>query len=218
MFLIDTFIDLFYFTTVNKNYSFEQFSCPVLRKKYDEMIAESEKTAQKNGFSSSMWRTALFAVTVWIDECILLSDWAEKSGWHRETLQRIYFQTSNGGVEFFSNLEKLAPEDNEIRETYDLCLSLGFRGTYYRDSDKSMLHSIITGTIELLKSNRAAVLPKTLFPCAYKENDLFRMVHHNFMYLYLIIIVSVPALLFFLLYFVLNSALTSAMIKWFQPF
>ncbi len=212
MTLTDTFIDLIYFTLVNEPYGFQQFSFATMRQKYAEMVTASENGAQSSGIEESIWRRSFFAVAVWVDEAILLSDWKDKSLWCKDTLQRIYFKTSNGGVEFFNNLEQLQSEDNQIREIYDICLSLGFKGSYYRQEDSGILSKIINKTMQLLQIDKSSVSPSILFPCAYrggaKVNDGKR---YQFRLLYLILLTAGPVILFMLLYTACNSDLTGLM-------
>ncbi|MBN1578985.1 MAG: type IVB secretion system protein IcmH/DotU [Chitinispirillaceae bacterium] len=209
--LIDTFLDILYFTVVNKNYGFEQFTCSVLRKRYDDMILASEKSAQTGNIPDNVWRKAFFAVAVWIDESVLLSDWADKAQWCKETLQRTYFKTSNGGVEFFTTLEQLDPNENRIREIYDVCLSLGFKGTHYGESGMGTLKKIINRTIQMIQSDRNPLPPHNLFPCAYKGNSKLNVtVERESRLLFLALSAIVPFLVFILLYVSFQVTLNSA--------
>lgn len=212
MTLTDTFIDLIYFTLVNEPYGFQQFSFVTMRQKYEEMITASENGAKNSGIAETVWRSSFFAVAVWIDEVILLSDWKEKTLWCKDTLQRIYFKTSNGGVEFFSNLEQLQSEDNQIREIYDICLSLGFKGSLYRQEDSGILSKIVNKTMQLLQIDKSSVSPSILFPCAYKGGAKVNgRKKKEFMLLYVILLFAGPVLLFILLYASFNSDLTGLM-------
>jgi type VI secretion system protein ImpK len=201
MILTDAFIDLFYFTEVNCVYDFDQFTYESLRKKYDDMISVSEKMALQKGISSDTWRKAFFAVAVWIDETVQLSSWQHKTYWTKDSLQRIYYKTSNGGVEFYTTLERLEPNENSIREIYDLCMSLGFKGTYYRDTDEDVRNQIIDKNIQFLKKDHATDIPGILFPCAFKGNAVLNIHFDKKNRLFLIISAfAVPVVISIILY------------------
>jgi type VI secretion system protein ImpK len=212
MTLTDTFIDLIYFTLVNEPYGFQQFSFSTMRQKYEEMVVASENGAKSSGIAETVWRRSFFAVAVWIDEVILLSDWKEKTLWCKDTLQRTYFKTSNGGVEFFSNLEQLQSEDNQIREIYDICLSLGFKGSYYRQEDSGILSKIIHKTMQLLQVDKSSTSPSVFFPCAYRGGAKVNVRKKNeFQLLYIIMLITGPVILFILLYAGFHSELSGLM-------
>jgi type VI secretion system protein ImpK len=212
MTLTDTFIDLIYFTLVNEPYGFQQFSFVTMRQKYEEMVAASENGAKSSGITETVWRRSFFAVAVWIDEVILLSDWKEKTLWCKDTLQRIYFKTSNGGVEFFSNLEQLQSEDNQIREIYDICLSLGFKGSYYRQEDSGILSKIVHKTMQLLQIDKSSISPSVLFPCAYRGGAKVNGRKKNeFQPLYITLLIAGPVILFILLYAGFHTDLSGLM-------
>jgi type VI secretion system protein ImpK len=212
MTLTDTFIDLIYFTLVNEPYGFQQFSFDTMRQKYEEMVTAAENGARSSGIAESVWRRSFFAVAVWIDEVILLSDWKDKTLWCKDTLQRIYFKTSNGGVEFFSNLEQLQSEDNQIREIYDICLSLGFKGSYYRQDDSGILSKIINKTMQLLQIDKSSASPSVLFPGAYRGGTkIHDRKQRELKLLYVILSAAGPVILFILLYAAFNSDLSGLM-------
>ncbi|CBL44795.1 Hypothetical protein HDN1F_12120 [gamma proteobacterium HdN1] len=99
------------------------------------------------------YRNALFAVAAFIDEQVMNANWPEKKRWASETLQKRYFDTTRGGVEFFTRLDALNPfnpTDREIREVYYYCLALGFAGQYYQPGDKSRLAELIAANAEIL--------------------------------------------------------------------
>jgi type VI secretion system protein ImpK len=209
--LIDTFIEILYFTVVNKSYDFEQFTFSELRKRYSDMIAASEKSARERHVPDNDWRKAFFAVAVWVDESVMVSGWSDKMQWSKETLQRIYFQTSNGGVEFFTTLEQLGPEQNQIREIYDVCLSLGFKGTHYAESDDGTLKKIIRRTVQMIQFDRNPLPLHNLFPCAYKgKSKLNVAVERNYQLLFHILVIAVPFLILVLLYISFQVTLEGA--------
>jgi type IV/VI secretion system ImpK/VasF family protein len=96
-------------------------------------ILEREKAwAKREGMLDRDYQDASFAVIAWADETILKhSAWKHHAQWSALPLQLEYFQTRNAGEEFFERLERLRPEQKEIREVYYSCLGLGFSGRYF---------------------------------------------------------------------------------------
>jgi type VI secretion system protein ImpK len=82
------------------------------------LVAQSEKLCKKGEFPAENFDQALFAVCAWVDEALLGSGWTHQGLWQREQLQRIYYQTSDAGVELFERLNNLGFHDGEIREVY----------------------------------------------------------------------------------------------------
>lgn len=144
--------------------------------KYNQLVERSRQSAKNAGISIELWERAFFAVCAWIDEQILCSEWIEKEKWQRTQLQRIYFNTSNAGQEFFANLEKLdlVDENNGIREVYVYCLSMGFKGMYFLPGDASALSDIRARQKELLAGENIkdiSIEELFLFPHAYESGS-----------------------------------------------
>jgi type VI secretion system protein ImpK len=107
----------------------------------------------QGGYSEQQIRHALFAVVAFIDEQLVGVTWDGQKDWSRQQLQREYFDTNNGGVEFFTRLDRLNPfnpAERDIREVYYYCLSLGFSGKFYGDGAQSALNRIRHDNYELL--------------------------------------------------------------------
>lgn len=127
--------------------------------------------AMDNGFSNEEVDQACFAVFAWVDETVLCSSWEGTREWLKNPLQREFYGTANAGEEFFERLEDLLhgkdkPVDEtlfvdfakeseqkahtdkarngktEILEVYTLCLSLGYTGKYFCESDSSRLDKL----------------------------------------------------------------------------
>ncbi|MFP4453328.1 MAG: DotU family type IV/VI secretion system protein [Desulfobacterales bacterium] len=139
-----------------------------IRQEIDDLIEKSRKLCTENGFSREDYELAQFAVFAWIDETIMRSSWTRKSEWKKNMLQKRHYRTSNGGTKFFEQLEKLEPEQNEVREVYCLCLISGFRGKYGRSDEDQAAHDHIaaknikriTGTADGLASAPKEILFK----------------------------------------------------------
>jgi type IV/VI secretion system ImpK/VasF family protein len=112
---------------------------------------------------------ARFALVAWIDEVVSVSGWAGAEEWMREPLQLQVFGTRQAGVEFYSRLENLRPENAAALEVYFDCLALGFQGSYAgRDGDRQ---AIVQRTLDKLRRVERALdlgREKRVTPTAYK--------------------------------------------------
>jgi type VI secretion system protein ImpK len=174
--LSDCFVDLIAYTALvirqgsGAHIDFEQVDADIRR-----LISESEAMCQKGGFSSADYDMARFAVFAWIDEMILSSDWPGKNRWLGEQLQRRYYATSDAGQQFFERLNRIGPHQLDVRETYYLCLAMGFSGQYCNAGDDFLLEQLKTSNLKLLIGSSMGIpdLKQTrLFPDAYApESD-----------------------------------------------
>lgn len=141
-----------------------------LRDRFDAEKAQAQARLAREDYADDEIDNALFAIAVLVDEKILSSDWQHKEAWSYQQLQREWFDTSNGGVEFFERLDALNPyhpRDMEIKEVYFYCLSLGFRGRYFEEGQQSIIDQIIASTAQTLQESLD--LGSRLFPMAYSE-------------------------------------------------
>lgn len=77
--------------------------------------------------------SALYALTAFIDELVLLSEWAGKKQWMSQTLQWQLFQEHLAGEGFFKRLNILRQSgeaEADVLQLYYVCLQLGFQGKY----------------------------------------------------------------------------------------
>lgn len=134
------------------------------------LLSKSEECLPKGVFSQEDYDQARFAICAWADESILNSPWQEKSRWLGEQLQRLYYQTTDAGEEFFERMNRLAPHQREVREVYYLCLAMGFTGRYCHEGDDYLLEQLKTSNLKLLMGSSVG-LPSLergeLFPEAY---------------------------------------------------
>lgn len=151
MHLTDCFIDLvayvtyFLKTVAMKQPPYEQVKADVLR-----LLNQSETAFRRGLVSQEDYDQARFAICAWVDEAILNSSWNQKGQWQREQLQRIYYQTTDAGEEFFEKLNTLGLHQREVREVYYLCLALGFMGRYCNKGDEYLLEQLKTSNLKLL--------------------------------------------------------------------
>ena len=134
------------------------------------LLSQSE-TCLKDGFvSQEDFNLARFAICAWVDEAMLNSLWQEKSKWQTEQLQRLFYQTTEAGEEFFERLNNLGPHQREVREVYYLCLAMGFRGRFIHEGDEFLLGQLKTSNLKLLMGTSLGVPSLDrgeLFPEAY---------------------------------------------------
>ena len=207
--LIDVFTNLLYFTTVNKEFDFGQFNLLELRKRYNAMITEAEQSSNQLGISDSRWQHALFAIAAWVDEVIMLSAWPHRDQWQRQSLQRTYFHTANGGVEFYKRLESFDHTQTSLLELYDVIMSLGFKGELFSDTDSTKRQQITENTIQLLASSCDMSIPKRLFQNSCSSNDYFNNnIGFNWHLITRAAFFSIPPVMFTLIYIIFYSKLS----------
>lgn len=131
MHLSGCFMDLIAYTSYSlgddmvPSVSYEKFRSEIIR-----LIEVGRKYFHQHGFNEADYLDARFAVLAWVDECVMGSSWVGKSTWRKDPLQKTYYKTTGGGVEFFERLEGLTQERNAVREIYYMCLVLGFSGRF----------------------------------------------------------------------------------------
>lgn len=139
------------------------------------LFETGQQAALDHGIPADIFESAKFAVVAYIDELLLCSDWEKKSEWQHEPLQRVYFNTTSAGAEFYDRLNvlnKFGP-DRDVREVYALCLGLGFRGKYFRGEDRKAYEDVKAFNLSLLLPDEAQrnIDSATLFPFAYKGHS-----------------------------------------------
>jgi len=158
MHLTDCFMDLvayvayFLKTGAVKQPPYEQVKADILR-----LLTQSEGCVKKGVFAQEDYDPARFAICAWVDEAILNSPWNPKNQWQREQLQRLYYQTTEAGEEFFERLNALGFHQREVREVYYLCLALGFMGRYCHKGDEFLLEQLKTSNLKLLMGSSVGV-------------------------------------------------------------
>lgn len=177
MHLSDCFVDLIAYVAAGvKEPRVLPESCENLARIIDDLILESEEKRVSGGFSVEDYNLARFAVFVWTDESIMKSSYPGKDLWRKYLLQRKYYKTTGGGVEFYKKLKSLELDQNQVREVYFLCLSLGYSGRYGLDGEDRIIRDRIklqnlkhlTGTAEGLGNLSGK---DRLFPQSYAEES-----------------------------------------------
>lgn len=96
-----------------------------------EGIRSAKYLAEQEGKRSADIEDASFAIVAWLDELV-----ARYPQWSLSAtpIQKSLFSTYNAGNEFFTHLNRLTSQQDEVREVYYLCLCLGFVGQYYYET------------------------------------------------------------------------------------
>ncbi len=176
MHITDCFVDLMayvaYFLKMvtQKQPPYEQVKADVLR-----LLTQSESYLKKGLFPQEDYDQARFAICAWVDEAFLSSSWNQKNQWQREQLQRLYYQTTDAGEEFFERLNTLGLHQRDVREVYYLCLALGFMGRYCHKGDEVLIDQLKASNLKLLIGSSVG-LPSLeraeLFPEAYPTESV----------------------------------------------
>jgi type VI secretion system protein ImpK len=169
--LTDCFMELIaYVAYFLKIASAKQPPHTLVKAEIDRLVSNSQRICEKGNFSHEDYNLARFAVFAWIDEAILSSGWNEKNRWQAEQLQRIYYQTTDGGELFFDRLNTVGLQQRDVREVYYLCLAMGFTGRHCLAGDDFLLDQLKSSNLKLL-SGSSVGLPSLerseLFPEAY---------------------------------------------------
>jgi type VI secretion system protein ImpK len=169
--LTDCFMDVIgYVAYFVKSVSKRQPAFDQVKGDIRRLISASEDSLKNSTFSQADYDMARFAVCAWVDEAIMDSAWEQKNQWQREQLQREYYQTADAGEKFFERLNTIGAHQNDVREVFYLCLSLGFTGRYCNEGDDYLLDQLKTSNLKLLTGSSVG-LPslerEELFPDAY---------------------------------------------------
>lgn len=212
MALVDCFVELIaYVGFFLNNAQAEQTSFEQVKTDINHLITKSQDSFHGSGLPTEDFDLARFAVFAWIDEVILSSNWQEKSKWQGEQLQRIHYQTTDGGEIFFDKLNQLQPQQTQVREVYYLCLSLGFTGRYCNPGDEILLEQLKSSNLRLVggSTDLRSLEQESIFPGAYLHDGA---IHHTadtkqrFSF-GLIIGTTVPVLLYGALFFIYRFVL-----------
>lgn len=191
-----------------KSVPFEQ-----LRNDIQRLLSESERCLQENRFPTEDYQLGRFAVCAWIDEAILSSSWDYRGQWQKEQLQRLYYNTTEAGEEFFDKLNKLGPQQREVREIFYLCLAMGFKGRYCNKGDEMLLEQLETSNLKMLMGSSMGLpsLQRTeLFPEAYpSEQETRSEQQKSGLSPYAVILLTAPVVLLGILFVVYHFLLSN---------
>lgn len=173
--IVDCFTDVILYARKLSRGDIQVESADEARSSLIALLEKSKALSDEHGLSAEMHDQAKFPVVAFVDELFLCSDWAYKNDWKLETLQRICFNTTSAGSEFYdrlSELNKFGP-DRDIREIYALCMGLGFRGKYFRGEDRQRYEEVKAFNLSLLlpEEFEKDIDSATLFPFAYRGHS-----------------------------------------------
>jgi type VI secretion system protein ImpK len=155
--------------------SVEQMANPSAQEVHDQLdslILSARELALAGELPHERFREALFPVVAWCDERFAnLPAWKANHDWRPLMLQKKIFKTSLAGVLFYEQLESLSKDDNDLREIFVLCLSMGFLGRYSQhpnDPDLIKLRLAHYKLVRPSKANSENASDEHLFPEAYR--------------------------------------------------
>jgi type VI secretion system protein ImpK len=214
--LIDCYAELITYTAyLTENIQTQQLPFDEVSSKYQELLSRAEENGRREEFSDHERNEALFAVCAWIDESILCSGWPERPKWMPQQLQRVYFNTTRAGEEFFTRLAALDESAKSVREVYDYCLALGFKGRFFRPEDEGTLDQIEYKNLSLITDNPVLPIPDAIFPDAYGKPGAKGIRGIGFS-LITVLIMTAPVVLFLLLYLFYNNMLENLILSYFK--
>lgn len=130
----------------------------------DQLLVRSRDLASDNGFEENLWLEGLYPVAAWVDEQLLNLEWAGRDAWIGKSLQRRYFNTTLAGRDFFVRLDQLEESNTTLREVYDICLALGFRGQFFDSDDTPRLKEIAEKNLSKYIQDLPLQMENELFP------------------------------------------------------
>ena len=145
-------------------------SAASVKEQLDSLLADARRKAQEAGIAEADTMSGMFAVAAWADELLLATAWPGAEEWKRLLLQKRYFNVSSAGVEFFTRLEALGPQQLAVREVYFFCLAMGFAGRYGHDRNPKTLEDIKQACLQQLVHEGEGLYGdsgKVMFPQAY---------------------------------------------------
>ncbi|MFS2036351.1 DotU family type IV/VI secretion system protein [Polaromonas sp. CT11-55] len=144
-------------------------SAASVKEQLDSLLSDARRKAQEAGIAEADTMSGMFAVAAWADELLLAAAWPGAEEWKRLLLQKRYFNVSSAGVEFFTRLEALGPQQLAVREVYFFCLAMGFAGRYGHDRNPKTLEDIKQASLAQLVQGDGLYgdSGKVLFPQAY---------------------------------------------------
>lgn len=184
--------------------------------RYEDLLSRAGALRDRLEVPDKDWNEAHFAVSALIDEMILCSAWPGKVAWQTAQFQHRLFNTTNAGAEFFEHLSGLEPGREDVREVYDWCLAMGFKGAYFRPEDSRDLDEISKQNQGLIKRQGIGQDALHMFPEAYGAERKDRRKGKWGLLFFTIIAGIIPIVLFLGLYIFYSSILNGILAVYFQ--
>jgi type VI secretion system protein ImpK len=215
--LIDCFSELLAYTVyVAGKGSSEGLTYDEANARYEDLYDRAGALRSRLQIPDRDWVDANFAVCAYIDEMILCSAWAGRDAWQTNQLQHRFFNTTNAGAEFFEHVTGLEPGRENVREVYDWCLAMGFKGMYFRPEDSADLEEMTKQNRGLIRRSGISEDGLLMFPEAYGTDRKERRKGVSGLLLFTIIAGLIPALIFFGLYYFYSNILNGILAVYFQ--
>src|SRR6185369_9056549 len=116
MHLSDCFMEtMAYVTYLLKSVESKQPAYEEVKTNIRRLLTESEIFVSRGIFTRDDFDQARFAICAWVDEAILSSAWNQKSFWLKDQLQRLHYNTTDAGEEFFDRLSAIGLHQREVR-------------------------------------------------------------------------------------------------------
>lgn len=190
---------------------------PQVKDELRRLLAQSEAMSRGAGCDQDEFDRSRFIVCAWVDETLLASQWPDRQLWQHEQLQRLYYQTTDAGVEAFERLDALG-QQQQVREVYCLCLALGFRGRYIGEQGEFLLEQLRTANLKLLWEAAEAVPALnglTLFPASLAEQPASAVGVKEPSFLstpWAAVLIAAPVVLFAVMYLVYRYVLNGLLL------
>jgi len=224
--LVDHFTEAFaYCSFLRQNPTDKTLTFNVVSERFKLIMDTAKKNCEKHGYSLKDLEYAMLAVCAWLDEKILgpQCNWPEKQKWLKFKIQKVYCGTNRAGELFFDRLDAIhkqkdLPEsqktfnEEELRQVYDYCLSMGFKGKYTTPEEEHLLSNIIAENRQNMESSGRPQLDK-LIPEAYEETTLQAP---SIFSKYSILLLAVPAVVVFIIYVIYLISINGAYTDYFR--
>ncbi|MEN6617139.1 MAG: DotU family type IV/VI secretion system protein [Syntrophorhabdus sp.] len=216
--LIDCFSELLGYTVyiTGDDPSTAILSYDDANQRYEGLSARAEIMRNRAGVADKDWREGLFAVSALVDEMILCSSWPGRDKWQVAQLQHRFFNTTNAGAEFFEHVASLAPGQEDVREVYDWCLAMGFRGMYFRPEDSGELEEITKVNRDLAQRMMPDEDTLKMFPDAYGAQRNERRKRSSGTIVFMAVVGLIPVLIFLGLFIFYSNVLKGILAGYFQ--
>ena len=215
--LIDCFSELLAYTVyVTGEGASAGLSHDDVKLRYEYLYSRAEVLRNRLQIPDKDWNEGHFAVSALIDEMVLCSAWPGRDAWQTAQLQHHFFNTTNAGAEFFEHLYSLGPGRENVRDVYDWCLAMGFKGAYFRPEDSADLNEIVKQNQALMKRQVAGEDVLHMFPDAYGTDGKDKRKGISGVVVLTVIAALIPVLLFFGLYIFYSNILNSILAVYFH--
>lgn len=113
----------------------------------------------QSGSEAERFQSARYALTAWIDDCLIRARWPHASMWSARSLEQELYGTSCRNWRFFEQAEAcLKRADWEALRVYQFCVAFGFRGIYAKDRMKVRLNDRLPMSRAPLESSTPMLL------------------------------------------------------------